>query len=234
MLGIAAGIAGYLTTVQFNTEDIGSLPLLWIWLGAVISLTGATKAVKLKTSPVAFAVAGLLSLGLTGAVWLPVNAVLAETALLRANNAPNIQAAVAGFKEVRNRQPWQSQYYAFEVYRLLPSLTSFDTPLGNELLETARRGISVNPGDPENRLALGHILRAGGVLNSDRRLFRQALATYKQVLSRDAYNPRAMRFVALTFNDLGDRGQSLAWIERYNRFFAADPELSRLERRLRP
>lgn len=209
LLALWAGIIGYLATVQFNPEDIGSLPLLYIWLGMVLSLSGQVKEIRLKTSPVLTAAAGGLILALIGAVYLPVNAVLAETGLLKANNPPDIESAIAAYEDVQGRQPWQSEYYTLEVYRLLPSLQSLDSRLGVELLEAARTGVKVNPADPEARLALGHIYRAGATLQNDSRLYRQALSIYEQVLEMDRYNPKAIRFVALTYHDIGELGGRL-------------------------
>ncbi len=230
-LAVAAGIAGYLVTVQFSPQDIGTLPLVWIFLGLTINLTEHVKPARIGIQPAR--IATFLLIPILGAVsWLAVNSLVAEISLLKANSPPDIQTSIASFEDAQKRQPWQSQYYVIEVYRLLPSLTTIDSPLGNELIETARKGIMVNPDDPEPRLALGHIYRTGAKIQSDRRLYRRALSSYKKALSVDRYNQLAFRFISLTYHDLGEDSLSLDWIKRYNRFFPRDSELAALELQL--
>lgn len=229
LLAVSAGVVGYLVTIQFSPQDIGSLPLVWIFLGLTLSLTGRVKSVEIGILPAR--IASILLIPVLGAVCLiAVNSVMAEMSLLNANNPPDMQTSIASFEEAQRRQPWQSQYYVIEVFRLLPSLTALDSPLGNELKETARRGIRVNPGDPEARLALGHIYRANAKIKSDDRLYRRALSAYKQALTVDRYNQAAYKFIALTYHDLNEDSRSLEWINKHNRFFSPDPELAALKR----
>ncbi|HEB12541.1 MAG TPA: O-antigen ligase domain-containing protein [Actinobacteria bacterium] len=231
LLAGAAGIVGYLITVQFSPQDIGSLPLVWIYLGLAISITGHVKSTRFGI--LASRIATVFLIPVVGAVsWLAINSVVAETSLLKANSPPDIQAAIVSFEDAQSRQPWQSQYYVIEIFRLLPSLTMMDSPLGNELMEAARKGISINPSDPETRLALGHIYRKGASIQNDRRLYRRALSSYKQALSVDRYNQQAFRFIALTYHDLGEDNRSRSWIKRYNRVFPNDPDLDALEQQL--
>jgi len=229
---LVAGGLGYLIAAQFNPEDLGSMPLFWIMVGIVISLSGAVKTFEIKLGAPVFAAAIVLAAAAATGGFFAVNALAAEINLLASNNATDIYSVEAAFKAAQNAQPWQTQYYVMEVYRLLPSTDSLKSIAGRETMRAAQKAISTNPGDPDNRLALGEIYRAVAQHRADRELHRAALDIFKQALAQDKYNDRAIKSIALTYKDLGDAKNSLRWIKTYERYFSPDPELADLKHEL--
>lgn len=194
-----AAIFGYLVAAQVNPEDIGSLPLFWLFLGVVLSKTFSEKQnQRQELNNFARAAFYLLIVAICLlALAFSTLTVMAELNLYKASIAQIPGESLVYFKRAQALVPFQTNYYTYTLMKLAP-FWGTSPYFNDQLLTISKKGINSNPYEPQAWGLRGWLLKIAGEKSSEKSFLLRAAVNFEQALTIDPYDSEARQMLVET------------------------------------